>query len=182
MSMKRITKSATDWAKVQKFTGEYKSQSFKKLKAASETYIRKVQENPEAPPAIDWNALKATVSNKDIVDKLEASYKQALAKIPYPDDTLAATIEKMEKESIESAKQMVSFYEERNDECRQMIAKFEKMWPIEWHTVETFAMTFPDWADWYGDSHVKGLYPPTTPKDVIAEETKPTRLDLEARF
>ena len=181
MSAKRITKTATDWAKIQTLTGEYKQQSFKKLKAASENYLRKAQEFPEAPPAIDWNAMKATISNKAVVDKLEASYKAALSKIPYPEDTLAASIDKMEKESIESAKEMIAFYEERNDECRQMIAKFEKMWPIEWHTQETFAQTFPDWAMWYGSSG-RSIYPPSTTKEAIAEAEKPTRLDLEARF
>ena len=55
---------------------------------------------------------------------MEAEYKQALAKIQYPDDSLSGTIDKMEKDSIESAKQMVAHYEERNDECRQMVCQF----------------------------------------------------------
>ena len=48
--------------------------------------------NPEHPPKIDWERYKKLVPVPGLVDKFQSEYK-AMA-IPYPEDTLTASIEK----------------------------------------------------------------------------------------
>ena len=89
----------------------------------------RVAEIPESPPAIDWNKFKSTVSNKEIVNKLEASYKAAASSLPYPKDSYSDMITRAQEEAVARVKNQAAKYEENTDECRQLVSyEFSKFW------------------------------------------------------
>lgn len=82
----------------------------------------RVHEHPEAPPAIDFASFKGKVHDKAAVDKLEASYKAALASVPYPKETLTDSINKWQEEASKAVPEIVQKYSEKIDECNQLVS------------------------------------------------------------
>jgi len=144
MSVNRISKSTVDWAKLARIAGRHQQQQFNKFKGKSDTYMRRVHENPEKPPEIDFAAYKKLVNNKAAIDQLEKSYK-ALS-ISYPPETLSAQIDAQEKQTAVEGKKFADSLSTRINEAEELLQKFKLMIPVDQMTPEEFAHTFPDWA------------------------------------
>ncbi|RWS14675.1 ATP synthase subunit d: mitochondrial-like protein [Dinothrombium tinctorium] len=145
MTSRRITKSAVDWAKFARLVPESDRAQFAAFKARSDGYLRKMMSYPENPPPIDWNAYRATIANKSVVDELEKSYKAV--SVPYPKDTLSATVDEQEKEAEKIAAEFCEWSECKVKEAEVLLYKFKVMIPYDQMTEEEFALTFPDWVN-----------------------------------
>ncbi|XP_074605485.1 ATP synthase subunit d, mitochondrial-like [Brevipalpus obovatus] len=164
MATKRISKHSADFNRLINAVNFWEAARFQKFRVVSQLYAGKVAQYPENPPAIDWNKYKSSVTNKEVVSKLEASYKAAMSAMPYPKDTYSEMITKVQEEAVLRVQNQSAKYVERNDECKQMIAKFEQMLPLHEMTIEEYARTFPDWMPHYKSRfHDVVLTEPTLP-------------------
>lgn len=167
MSTNRLSKSTVDWAKLAKIAGRHQQKQFNKFKGRTDTYLRRVNENPEKAPEIDFAAYKKLVNNKAAIDQLEKSYK-ALS-IAYPPDNLAAKIDAEERATAIEGKKFADSLTARIGEAEELLQKFKIMLPVDQMSPEDFARTFPDWAVTGG---VESLAPNTEKTPGLTKEER----------
>merc|ERR1712088_201768 len=116
MAAKRVSQSAINWAELSKKIPDSQRMAFQALKTKSDVSLRAINSLPEKLPVIDWAAYQS--ANSALVNDFKTKY-EALD-VPYPKDTLAASIEAQgaaakadyEKFVKESGARAVSFKDE----------------------------------------------------------------------
>merc|ERR1712126_224917 len=116
MAAKRVSQSAINWAELSKKIPDSQRMAFQALKTKSDVSLRAINSLPEKLPVIDWAAYQSV--NSALVNDFKTKY-EALD-VPYPKDTLAASIEAQgaaakadyEKFVKESGARAVSFKDE----------------------------------------------------------------------
>jgi len=79
-ALRRVSKSAIDWAAFAQRVPEWQMPAFRALKARSDMFVQRVHKYPASSPAIDWDAYKAKISTPGVVDALQKALEGA--KIP----------------------------------------------------------------------------------------------------
>lgn len=128
MAARRITASSVDWAEFAKKIPQAQKPAFAALKNKQDNYVRKIASLPESLPKIDFAIYKARVSAA-MVEDFQKKY-EAL-KVPYPKDTLTATIESQAVEQKAEYEKFVAQSKTRIQGINEELAKWNAMMPIE---------------------------------------------------
>jgi len=165
MAARRISKSAIDWAKFAEMIPENQKKNFLGFRSKSEGYLCAVFANPENLSKIDFNTYRQRLPNPKIADEFEAKYKAV--QIPYPKDTVSATIDAQAKEAEAAMAAFKAESAQRVEGYRRQITEMEKMIPVAHMTMEDYMEAFPECA-W---DPKKPTYFPHTPEiqEAIAE-------------
>lgn len=144
MASKRITQSAVNWAALAERVPPNQSANFAAFKSRSDKYLRSVLANPEQSPKLDWNQYKNKIHIPGLVETFQKSY-EAL-KVPYPQDTLTATVESRRKEIQQNIEQFKKESKVRIAEKQKEIDRIQNLLPYAQMTMEDFADAHPDLA------------------------------------
>jgi len=144
MAAKRIAQSAVNWGAIAEKVGESQRPLFNSFKAKSDTYLRKVLANPEAPPAIDWAFYKQRIAVPGLVDSFQKQY-EAL-KVPYPENKVSHMIDAQKVEVTGEIKQFVAESNNRISSYEDQLARLQSTLPYSEMTMEDYAEAFPDKA------------------------------------
>lgn len=102
-------------------------------------------QNPEKPPEINFNAIKAKVADKTAVESLEKAYKALSVNFP-GDNNVAQQIAAQEREHKERGQKLIGRVRQETKEAHELIQKFEDMIPYDQMHPDEFVYTFPDWS------------------------------------
>ena len=101
-----------------------------------------VMANPEAAPKIDWAYYKTRVAVPGLVDSFQKNY-EAL-KIPYPSDTLTASIDAQDKQVKGEIEQFKSASQSRIVQHKKSIEHIQSLLPFDQMTMEDYHDAYPD--------------------------------------
>jgi len=144
MAAKRISRSAIEWSKIAERVPEGQKLYFNALKTRSDNYLRRVLENPETAPKLDFAAYKSKVGIAGLVDNFQKQYEAV--KIPYPTEDLTPKINEQEKQAMAEVKKFVAESNARIKEYEAKIARWDNVLPYEEMTLEDFKDAFPEQA------------------------------------
>ena len=96
MASRRVSASTVDWAAFARKIPATQKASFTALKQKSDGFMRAVNALPAAAPKIDFETYKSKVAVAGMVDDFQKKY-EALD-IPYPADTVSASVSITERE------------------------------------------------------------------------------------
>ncbi|XP_058808863.1 ATP synthase subunit d, mitochondrial-like [Phymastichus coffea] len=139
----RRTIKAINWAPLVERIHESEKAALAALKAKSDQYFRRVSENPESLPKIDWAQYKKYVSPA-LVDKFQKEYESL--KIEYPADKYTSLIEAQEQEATTVVQKFIQESNSRISEFEAKINKLKGLMQYKNMTMEDFARAHPDMA------------------------------------
>lgn len=142
MAARRVTKSAINWAALAERVPENQKAQYQAFKAKSDGYLRRVLENPENPPKIDWSFYKSRIPVPGMVDNFQKQYEAF--KIPYPADNVTAQIAEQEKEANVQIKAFILESQQRIAEYNEKLSKLKAMLPYDQMTMEDFYKAHPE--------------------------------------
>ncbi len=143
MASRRAIK-AINWTALAERISENERSIYAAFKAKSDQYLRRVHENPENPPKIDWAFYKSRIGVPGLVDKFQKEYESL--KIEYPADKYSSQIDSQEKEALEAVQKFIQESNKRIEESKQRITKLEGMLKYNQMTMEDFKDAHPDLA------------------------------------
>ncbi|XP_076065581.1 ATP synthase, subunit D [Oratosquilla oratoria] len=169
MAGRRVAATAVDWAAFAARVPEAQKVSFNAFKGKSDGYLRKVLSLPESTPAIDWAMYQSRISVPGMVEAFQKQY-EAL-QIPYPEDTVSASVDAVAKETVGEISNFVKASEARIAGYENELARYAAMIPYN-------QMTMEEWAEFSPEQALRPLENPTlwphAPEDqvgYVAEET-----------
>ncbi|NP_001161446.1 ATP synthase subunit d, mitochondrial [Nasonia vitripennis] len=143
MATRRAIK-AINWTALAERISEAERGTFAAFKAKSDQYLRRVNENSESAPKIDWAFYKSRIGIPGLVDKFQKEYESV--KIDYPADKYTPLIEAQEKEALEAVQKFISDSNARIAENQKQIKKLEGMLKYSQMTMEDFRDAHPELA------------------------------------
>ncbi|XP_014671264.1 PREDICTED: ATP synthase subunit d, mitochondrial-like [Priapulus caudatus] len=158
MAAKRIATSAVDWKAFAERVPENQKQLFQAFRTKAETYISKVHNYPAEPPKIDWAFYKSRIVSSGLVDKFEKQY--AVLNIPFPKDNVSPQIDEQLKQQEVERQNFNKQSNQRIEQYKKELAKWESMLPVETMTMEEFGQQFPgeQWSQdkptWYPHNEI----------------------------
>jgi len=144
MAARRIASSAVNWTALAERVPDNQRQFFIALKAKSDSYLRRVLANPEAPPKIDFSAYKAKIALPGLVESFQKQYDAI--KVPYPADKLTPEVDTQEKQAEQEIKAFIAQSQTRIQQHQAEIAKWDDVLPFEEMTLEDLKDMFPERA------------------------------------
>lgn len=141
---KRIASSSVNWAAIAERVHPQQRLNFNNFKIKSDKYVRAVLANPEAAPKIDWAYYKSRVAIPGLVDTFQKNY-EAL-KVPYPADTLSASVEGQAKQVKTEIEQFKSASAARIVAHQKAIDHLKSLLPFDQMTMEDYRDAYPDLA------------------------------------
>ncbi|KAK0161760.1 hypothetical protein PV327_008176 [Microctonus hyperodae] len=171
MAARRAIKSI-NWSGIAERMAEEDKAIFSAFRTKSDGYLRRMQENPESAPAIDWAYYKKHINIAGMIDQFQKEYESL--KIPYPADTYTSTIENQEKEMHEYVQKFIEESNERIKSSQAEIKRIESLLPFNEMTMEDYAEAYPDSA-WNPDKptmwpHVPEAQPGPEPDPIPKPE------------
>uniref|UniRef100_A0A131XQ20 ATP synthase subunit d, mitochondrial n=1 Tax=Hyalomma excavatum TaxID=257692 RepID=A0A131XQ20_9ACAR len=142
MAARRISKSAVNWAAFAERVPDNQKQFFQALKARSDGYLRRVLSLPENPPPIDFAMYRSRLGNPALVEQFEKSYKAF--KVPFPKEHLMPVIDDEENAAKEETETFIVESNERIEQYKKELARYEAMIPALHMTMEDFIEYFPE--------------------------------------
>ncbi|KAK0081899.1 hypothetical protein PV325_011406 [Microctonus aethiopoides] len=143
MAARRAIKSI-NWSGIAERMMEEDRAIFSAFRTKSDGYLRRMQENPETAPAIDWSYYKKHVSAAGMVDQFQKEYESL--KIPYPADTYTSLIEDQEKDAQAHVQKFIQESNERIKAAEAEITRIQSLLPFNEMTLEDFAEAYPEHA------------------------------------
>ncbi|GAB0093223.1 ATP synthase subunit d, mitochondrial [Sergentomyia squamirostris] len=144
MAARRVTQSSVNWAALSERVPQAQRPSFIAFKSKSDKYMRSVQANPEHAPKIEWARYKSAIPVPGLVDTFQKQYESI--KVPYPEDTFTAEVEKQEQEVKREVQEFIRASEERIAKHQKEIAHLKSLIPFDQMTMEDFRDAYPDQA------------------------------------
>ncbi|EFA01349.1 ATP synthase subunit d, mitochondrial [Tribolium castaneum] len=144
MAAKRIAQSSINWAQLAERVPPHQKGLFQQFKSKSDHYLRRVMENPEKAPEINWSFYKSRVPVAGMVDEFQKQY--SALKIPYPPDTVSSQVDAQEQEikgEIEKFKRESSA---RISQYEKQLAHLTSLIPFDKMTMEDFRDAYPEQA------------------------------------
>uniref|UniRef100_A0A069DPS4 ATP synthase subunit d, mitochondrial n=1 Tax=Panstrongylus megistus TaxID=65343 RepID=A0A069DPS4_9HEMI len=144
MAGRRVAITSIDWAKIAARVSDEQKQKFLAFRAKSDSYLRRMNANPESPPKIDWAYYKHTVPVPGMVDNFQKQYESMM--IPFPADTATPLIDAQEQQI---KKEIEDFKAESNKRITTYKTEAERirgLLPYEQMTMEDFRDAHPDLA------------------------------------
>lgn len=92
MAAKNVGKMTVEWAALQSKLPAGSRTGLASVRSQFQALQKKLNEVPEEPAPIDFASYKAKIASPGFVDLVAADYKEAAAKITYPEDTKSAQI------------------------------------------------------------------------------------------
>ncbi|XP_035449820.1 ATP synthase subunit d, mitochondrial [Spodoptera frugiperda] len=142
--MSKISKTAIDWAKLEKLVPPEERVKFLAFKAKSDGYFRRMQASPPEPPKIDWDHYHKLVPVPGLVDKFKTEY--ASFRAPYPEDKFSAEVDKQWKKLQPQITKYNDKMKEHIAEAQKEIAAINALPKFEDMTMETVYDMFPEIA------------------------------------
>ncbi|XP_055690830.1 ATP synthase subunit d, mitochondrial [Lutzomyia longipalpis] len=144
MAARRVTQSSINWAGLAERVPANQKANFVAFKSKSDKYLRSVQANPENAPKIDWARYKQAIPVPGLVENFQKQYESL--KVPYPDDTFSAEVDKQEQDVKREIQEFVRQSEERIAEYQKQIAHLKSLLPFDQMTMEDFRDSYPELA------------------------------------
>ena len=120
MAARRASKSAIDWAKFAELVPKSESHQFRVFKAQTDTMIARISSLPADLPKIDFTDYKSKISDKKLVDSVQAEYEKVAAKIPYPsNDAMKAQIKQKYDQFVKDSQAFEAKTEKELDHYRK---------------------------------------------------------------
>ncbi|XP_018340328.1 PREDICTED: ATP synthase subunit d, mitochondrial [Trachymyrmex septentrionalis] len=142
--MSRVAIKTINWAALAQKIPETEKTAYAALKSKSDQYLRRLNENPEAPPKIDWVYYKKIIPIVGLVDKFQKEY-EAL-KVPYPVDKYTSEIEVEEKKVHIKIEEFITESNQRIAAASKEINRVKNLLPFDEMTMEDFRDAYPDLA------------------------------------
>ncbi|XP_033215463.1 ATP synthase subunit d, mitochondrial-like [Belonocnema kinseyi] len=142
--MSRRALKAINWAALAERIPESEKNVLAAFKTKSDLYLRKVQENPETAPKIDWTHYKKVISVPGMVDSFQKQYESL--QIPYPADNYTATVEAQEKEAVVDIEKFIQESNKEIERAKGEITRIQGLLPISEMTMEDFKDSYPEYA------------------------------------
>ncbi|XP_046403733.1 ATP synthase subunit d, mitochondrial [Ischnura elegans] len=160
MAARRITKSSINWQAMLDRVHPEQQSYFVAFKAKADNYLRRVMANPAALPKIDWAHYKKSVPVAGMVDTFQKQYESI--QIPYPPDTMTASVEAQEKEVMAEVKKFVAESNTRITEYQKELDHLNSLLPINQMTMEDYKDAYPELAL---DGEKRPTFWPHTPEE-----------------
>ncbi|CAG9789307.1 unnamed protein product [Diatraea saccharalis] len=166
----RFTKSAINWAELEKRVPKEQKANFFAFKGKSDGYLRRVQANPPEPPKINWEAYNKMVPVPGLVDKLKAEYEKF--KVPFPEDNMSVKVDEQWKSLEPEIKSFCAEMQKNIDDASKELSRVRALPKFEDMTLEMFADMYPKIAlnpverptFWPHDAEEQVGYEPPAPK------------------
>ncbi|CAK1550554.1 unnamed protein product [Leptosia nina] len=141
---KRFTKTTINWAELQKLVPADQKGKFLAFKTKADAYLRRVNASPPELPPIDWKKYQSLVPVAGMVEKFQKEY-EAL-KIPYPEDTLSASIDEQWKALQPEIKAYCDERQKEIEAATKELERIKKLPKFEDMTMEIYRDMYPDQA------------------------------------
>lgn len=141
---KRIASSSVNWSAIAERVHPQQRLNFNNFKIKSDKYLRSVLANPEVAPKLDWAFYKSRVAVPGLVDTFQKNY-EAL-KVPYPVDTLTASVESQAKQIKSEIESFKSASQARIVAHQKSIDHLKSLLPFDQMTMEDYRDAYPELA------------------------------------
>ncbi|CAH0728315.1 unnamed protein product, partial [Brenthis ino] len=141
---KRFTKTAINWAELEKRVPIQEKAKYLVFKAKTEMYLQRIQANPPEPPKINWNEYQKIVPVDGLVEKFKSAY--AAVQVPYPEDTLSIKVDEQWKGLEPKIKKFCEEKQKDIDAAQKELDKIKALPKFEDLTLEMYYDMFPQQA------------------------------------
>ncbi|THK33048.1 D chain, ATP synthase [Diachasma alloeum] len=132
-----------DWSAIVARLSETEKPLFAIFKAKSDSFLQRMEEFPEAVPAIDWAYYKKNIAGS-MVDNFQKEYDNL--KVPYPVDNYTPIIEQRAEAAAQNVKNFIEEADKRISQSQAEITRIQGLLPFEKMTMEDYVETYPDIA------------------------------------
>lgn len=80
-----------------------------------------VLSNPEKTPEVDFEGYKKQITNKAVVDQLQAAYKSV--SVPYPPDNISGHVDDQEKRSVVEYQEFTKISNAKISEAEELVSR-----------------------------------------------------------
>merc|ERR1711976_506471 len=129
MAARRVAATSIDWAEFAKKIPQAQKGAFSALKTKNEGFTRAIAALPAELPKLDFATYKERINVPGMVDEFQKKYEGL--SIPYPQDTLAAKIDRQAQEEKDRYEKFVSESKTRISGINTELAKWQAMMPVE---------------------------------------------------
>jgi hypothetical protein len=147
MSLRRVSKSAVDWAAFAKKVPPGHEGHFSNLKAKTDAYVSRIFSLPDKLPSIDFTTYSKRIKSdqgKKIVELAKQQYASITVAYPRDSKGLLSRVETEEKEELaKSEKFCQTLQTDFIDRAKLYMASVDKLPPLEEFTLEIQAEYFP---------------------------------------
>lgn len=164
---KRIASSSVNWSAIAERVHPQQRLNFNNFKVKSDKYLRSVLVNPEVAPKLDWAFYKSRVAIPGLVDTFQKNY-EAL-KVPYPTDTLTASVESQSKQVKSEIESFKSASQARIVAHQKSIDHLKSLLPFDQMTMEDYRDAYPELAL---DPINKPTFWPHTPEEQLDHKSE----------
>ncbi|XP_068619371.1 ATP synthase subunit d, mitochondrial-like [Battus philenor] len=139
---KRFMKPTINWQELEKLVPPEQKTKYMAFKGKSDAYLQRVMVNPAEMPKIDWEAYKKLIPVPGLVD----CFKSELEKycVPYPKDTLTASIDDQWKKLEIDIKQYCQDHDKDIEAANKELKRIRALPKFEDMTMEMFRDIYPD--------------------------------------
>ncbi|KAK9502545.1 hypothetical protein O3M35_011305 [Rhynocoris fuscipes] len=144
MAGRRVALKPIEWAKIAERVPEAQKPKFLAFRAKSDSYLRRMNANPENPPQIDWAYYKKTVPIPGMVDTFQKQYESLT--IPYPPDTVSSQIDAQEQQIKKDIEAFKAASNSKIAKYQKDIEFYRGLLPYDQMTLEDFRDAHPEMA------------------------------------